>query len=129
MDDNHLLNPLVGRSLLPPATAFHYLLNMVLIHVFFAQYCQERPMDINICYFFYALPCIRPSMDTMPLSTWLLPIPYNGLTLTGICLFLPHLWSDCNTMPPSSLWHLVQFLECILFECNALLPGSLQHLA
>jgi len=29
MDDHHLLNPLVGRSLLPPVTALHYLLDMV----------------------------------------------------------------------------------------------------
>jgi len=35
MDNDHSLNPLVGRSLLLPVTASYYLLDMVLIHVVF----------------------------------------------------------------------------------------------
>jgi len=61
-------------------TASHYLLDMILIHVVFVKYCQEKPMDINICYFSIA-PCIQCHMDMMLLSTWSLPIPYDSLTM------------------------------------------------
>jgi len=89
MDDDRLLSPLVGRSLLPPVTALRYLIDMVSIHMFFMQSHQERPMNVdirsihaffmpcrqerllnvNVCCFSTALPCISCNIDTMLLRT------------------------------------------------------------
>jgi len=132
MDDDCLSSPLVGRSLLLPVTALCYMIDMVSIHTFFMQSCQERPMNINICsiYVFFmpchqerpmninvhslslTLPHIRCSMNMEYLGIQLLPTPYS-LTLHTfsygqamvlmICLRYPCLWFKCNTMSLSSL--------------------------
>ncbi len=134
MNNDHSLNPLVGRSLLLPVTASHYLHNMALIHVFFMQYHQEQPMDINICSFSIA-PCIWCHLDMIVLlSTWSLPFPYDSLTmakfLSGqaqvlvLYLWLPSLWSKHYVMPmihnalPDSPCHHLRKCSGLVWVCS-----------
>ncbi len=147
MDNNCSLSPFVGRSLLPPATAScylldmlppatasHYLLDMVLIHVVFVQSRQERPMGINVHSISMPLPCIQHNMNIIYPSIRSLPTPYGlppntfsygQAQVLAICLWLPSLLLECNAILPSPSQHLVRScmppsaLQCLIqfFQC------------
>jgi len=103
--------------------------------------------SMNIAY-----PGIR-SLPT-PYGLTLHTFSHSQAKVLAICLWLPSLLLEYNAIPsspswhlvgpcvppsssqcltwssmlPSSLWHPIQFLQCLSFKHNAMLPGSMQHL-
>ncbi len=147
MDNDCSSSPLVGRILLLPVTALRYMIDMVSIHMFFMQSCQERPMNINahsthvffmlccqerwmhvnIHSFSLALPCIRCHINTQSLPILCsMNIAYPGIQLlpTPYSLILYAFSYGQAMVIAICLW-----FPCLWYECNVMPLSSLQCLS